>query len=155
MAKTYAEAGVDISAGKAFVKAIGPIVRATAIPGAEGFEYKRQLRGVRIGPLRLSVHWPRWRSAMEKATHEPVPGVIAARYLLSVGNFCFVWEWPYCSDPFFVTCNDVIYGVGQGQMAPIRKEYVPKSKLDKTIHGIKKKSKTIRRTCFSVNRYQC
>src|SRR3954464_5827112 len=32
---TYAKAGVDIAAGNALVKAIGPLARATARPGAD------------------------------------------------------------------------------------------------------------------------
>ena len=32
---TYAKAGVDIAAGNALVKAIGPLAKATARPGAD------------------------------------------------------------------------------------------------------------------------
>ena len=33
---TYSDAGVSIAAGNALVKAIGPLVKATARPGADG-----------------------------------------------------------------------------------------------------------------------
>ena len=53
---TYAQAGVSIDAGNALVKAIGPLVKSTRRPGADGEiggrcpDYRHHLQGCEARP---------------------------------------------------------------------------------------------------------